>query len=141
MGFRNGAIATVWKVKEVTDGDKFRDIQISTSRKNKKTEKYEADFSGYVRFVGNAIKGTENLTEKSRIVLKSVDVSRRYDKENNKEYVNFTVFEWEEAQSKLAKQESEEKPANEPNAIPEAEEFAGGNATYDSVNEDEPPFM
>lgn len=95
MGFRNNAIATVWKIKESDGESKFRDVQISTSKRNKKTGDYESDFSGYVRFVAKAVAGVENLKEKDRIILKNVDVSRRYDKERGREFINFTVFEWE----------------------------------------------
>lgn len=100
MGFKNGAIATVWKVKEADGESKFRDVQISTSKRNKRTGEYISDFSGYVRFVANAVAGVENLKEKDRIILKNTDVSRKYDKDKNKEFVNFTVFEWEKVEMK-----------------------------------------
>lgn len=144
MGFRNGAIATVWKVKEPSEGDKFRDVQISTSRKNKKTDKYESDFSGYVRFVGKAIEGVDEFKEKDRIVLKNVDVNRRYDKEKEKEYVNFTVFDWEKAENKFQNNGDTKEQApveSKPDDVPEAEEFHGGNAAYDAADDDEPPFV
>lgn len=95
MGFKNGTVATVWKVKDSDGDNRFRDVQISTSKRNKKSGEYESDFSGYVRFVANAVAGVERLKEKDRIILKNVDVSRRHDKKKGKEFVNFTVFEWE----------------------------------------------
>jgi len=94
MGFKNGVVATIWKIKKGNAADKFRDVQISVSRKNKHTNSFQTEFSGYVRFVGNTINGVDELKRKDRIVLKGVDVTRRYDPEEKKEYINFTVYDW-----------------------------------------------
>lgn len=50
MGFRNGAYATIWEVKPVSDTN--TKARISVSRKNKQTGQYETDFSGFVEFIG-----------------------------------------------------------------------------------------
>lgn len=52
MGFRNGAYATIWEVKPVSDTN--TKARISVSRKNKQTGQYETDFSGFVEFIGTA---------------------------------------------------------------------------------------
>lgn len=95
MGFHNNAVATVWKLKDMPQEASYQDVQISTSVKNKQTGSYESDFSGYVRFVGSAVKEVKTLKEKDRIVLKETDVTRRYDKETQKEFFNCTVYAWE----------------------------------------------
>jgi len=142
MGFRNNAIATIWKVKESNGENRFRDVQISTSRKNRKTGEYESDFSGFVRFVGNAMTGVEALKEKDRIVLKNVDVSRKYDKEKKKEFVHFIVFDWEPYSNKTNSQKNQSDQDNQSetmsvNGNPEL------NIAHESEEDDEdgPPFM
>lgn len=94
MGFRNGGYATVWEVNRKSDT--MTSVRISTSRKNKMTDQYEQDFSGFVAFVGadNASKAAQ-LHEKDRIKLGEVDVSTKYDKEKKREYVNYTCFGFE----------------------------------------------
>lgn len=134
MGFKNSAVATIWKIKDSDGENRFRDVQISTSRKNKKTGEFESDFSGYVRFVANAVVGVENLKEKDRIVLKNVDVSRKYDKKKGKEFVNFTVFEWEMAEKKSSNQD-------DLNVVdPTIKESQGENVSQEPEDTDESPF-
>ena len=52
MGFRNGAFAKVWEVTPVSDTS--TKLRISISRKNKQTNEYEQDFSGFVLAIGTA---------------------------------------------------------------------------------------
>jgi hypothetical protein len=134
MGFRNNAIATVWKVKDSDGESRFRDVQISTSRKDKKTGEHKSDFSGYVRFVAKAVVGVESLKEKDRIVLKNVDVGRKYDKDKGKEFVNFTVLEWERVENRYNNQEDQDQ------IIPETLECQGKNIFPEPEDVDEPPF-
>ena len=101
MGFRNNAIATVWKIKEPTS-DKYRDIQITIGRKNKQTGTYDNDFSGYVRFIGDALKRIDGIKVKDRIKLKSVDSARKYDPERKIEFTTYIVFDWDYADKKEA---------------------------------------
>lgn len=123
MGFRNSSYATVWSV-EAGSGN-FTKVRLSVSKKNKDGA-YEQDFSGFCMFIGTARAKAEKLREKDRIVLKEVDVSTTYDKERNKEYVNYKVFDFDFAN---------EVPAagkNAPNAEPAPEE---GN-----VGDEDAPF-
>ena len=52
MGFRTGAYAKVWEVTPISDLS--TKIRISVSRKNKQTQAYEQDFSGFVLCIGSA---------------------------------------------------------------------------------------
>ena len=92
MGFRNNAIATVWKIQKPEDSSKYCDVQVSISRFDKKSNEFVDEFSGFVRFVGTAAAPAAELKERDRIILTGTDVNRRYDKENGKEYINFTCF-------------------------------------------------
>ena len=98
MGFRDGAFATVWEITE--ERNNFAKVRISTRRKDKKTEEYITDFSGFVSFVGNAFKKIDDIRDtlgdhgRCRIKLSACDVSSRYDKAAGREYINFTVFDF-----------------------------------------------
>jgi hypothetical protein len=93
MGFRKDVLATVWSVEPVSDT--ITKARISTSRKNKQTEEYDTDFSGFVGFVGTAAaKKAARLKEKDRIRLGDVEVTNKYDKEKKVTYTNFTVFDF-----------------------------------------------
>lgn len=94
MGFRNGAYATVWETKP--GNGNWTDVRLSISRKNRDGE-YETDFSGFVRFIGDAHTGAAHLGEKSRIKIGECDVTNRYDKEKKVTYTNFAVFSFEDA--------------------------------------------
>ena len=52
MGFRTGAFAKVWEVTPMSDTS--TKLRMSISRKNKKTDEYEQDFSGFVLAIGTA---------------------------------------------------------------------------------------
>ncbi len=95
MGFRAGSFATVWSV-EPGKGN-FTNVRLSISRKNKDTDQYEDEFSGFCMFIGEARAKAEKLKERDRIKLGDVDVTRRYDKEKQKEYYTFKVFSFEAA--------------------------------------------
>lgn len=94
MGFRSGSFCSIWGVEPKGTWTKVR---LSTSRKNRDTGEYEQDFSGFVSFVGNANAKAQQLKERDRIRLGDVDVTTRYDKEKNREYVNYTCFSFEMA--------------------------------------------
>lgn len=99
MGFRQGSFATIWQVDPVKDT--ITKAKITTSRKNKNTGEYETDFSGFVTFLGTAAASkAAKLKEKDRIKLGDVDVTRKWDKEKQKEYINFNVFSFEMADAK-----------------------------------------
>ena len=94
MGFRKDTYCTVWSVESISGT--MTKARISTSYKNKQTDQYEQDFSGFVMFVGTACaKKALALKEKDRIKLGDVDVTNRWDSEAKKEYTNFKVFSFE----------------------------------------------
>lgn len=94
MGFRRDSYATIWSVEPVSDTR--TKARISISRKNKQTGEYEADFSGFVDFVGTAAaKKAACLKEKDRIKLGDVDVTNKYVQEKNTTYTNFKIFSFE----------------------------------------------
>lgn len=94
MGFRKDGYATVWEVKPVSDFNTR--VRLSTVRKNRDTGEYEQDFSGFVRFVGSAnAKSALGLKRKDHIKIGDCDVTTRYDKKTQKEYTNYTVFNFQ----------------------------------------------
>lgn len=95
MGFRTGAYATVWETKE--GNGNWTDVRLSISRKNRETGEYETDFSGFVRFIGDASSRVRNLGDRARIKIGECDVTNRYDKEKGVTYTNFAVFSFEDA--------------------------------------------
>ena len=120
MGFREGAWATIWEITD--ERDNFAKVRMSTSRKDKKTDEYVTDFSGFVSLVGEAFKRLDEIaaeienSERCRIRLGACDVTNRYDKEREREYVNFTLFGFkfpdeDENESDGEKKTSSKKPA------------------------------
>lgn len=82
MGLRAGAYATVWSVEQSKFSDKVMQVQLSVSRKNKQTDEYEQEFSGFVSFIGQAASDAKTyLAKGSRIKLVDVDVTNTYNKE------------------------------------------------------------
>ena len=108
MGLRGGknlqyaTQATFWKVQRVADNGKTCDVQISVSKKNKQTDQYETDFSGFVKFCGeNMVKFAQSLQEKDKIDIDSFELTNKYDKEKKVTYYNVSVFaakkhEWDD---------------------------------------------
>ena len=96
MGFRQGGFMTVWSSEPSKTGGTTR-VRLSSSRKNKKTEEYEQDFSGFCTFIGQAHDMAANLKEKDRIKILECDVGTTYDKDKKVEYVNYKVFKFEMA--------------------------------------------
>lgn len=95
MGFRNGAYATIWEVK--AGKGNYSDVRLSISKKNKQTDQYETDFSGFVRFIGTAHQNAGSLKEKDRVKIGDCEVTNSYDKEKKVTYTNFAVFSFEDA--------------------------------------------
>lgn len=102
--FSVGSYAKLWQIKEIKD--KYSEVRISTSRKNKEG-KYEQDFGGFVRMVGQAHEQINYLTEGDSFKIVRCGVSNTYDKEKKVTYNNFVIFEIE-ADEKEA--EEEENP-------------------------------
>jgi hypothetical protein len=101
MGFRTGAFTKLWSIEPVRDT--ITKARVSISKKNKNTGEYESEFDGFIAFVGTAAASkAAKLKEGDRIKLGDVDVTRKYDKEKQKEYINFNVFSFEMADSKTS---------------------------------------
>lgn len=94
MGFRQGAYACVWETK--AGSGNWTDVRLSISKKNRDGD-YETDFSGFVRFIGDAHKEADCLCEKTRIKIGECEVTNRYDKEKKVTYTNYAVFSFEYA--------------------------------------------
>ena len=94
MGFQTGCYAKVWQVKPSEKGNSTN-VQLSISRKNKSTDTYETDFSGFVSFYGTAHQKAELLKEKDRIKITSCDVANSYNKDKNTTYWYCKVFDFE----------------------------------------------
>lgn len=103
MGFRVGSYATIWSV-EPTRGNSTK-VRLSTSRKNRQTGQYEQDFSGYVFFCGSAGAEALRLHERDRIKLGDVDVTSRFDKEANREYVSYFAYSFEKVDANNPQQQ------------------------------------
>jgi len=102
--FSVGSYAKLWQIKEIKE--KYSEVRISTSRKNKEG-KYEQDFGGFVRMVGQAHEQINYLKEGDSFKIVRCGVSNTYDKEKKVTYNNFVIFELE-ADEKEA--EEEENP-------------------------------
>lgn len=111
MGFRNGAYAKVWDEPSIVS-DSMTKLRVSISRKNKTTGEYETDFSGFIVCIGTACaKKAANLAAGCRIKLGDVDVSTRYDKEKQKEFVSYKVFTFDtDGESESKPSENTEEP-------------------------------
>ena len=96
MGFRQGGYMTVWSSEQSKSGNTTR-VRLSSSRKNKQTDQYEQDFSGFCTFIGKAHDKAKNLQERDRIKILECDVGTNYDKEKKVEYVNYKVYDFEMA--------------------------------------------
>lgn len=105
MGFRQGAFARIWSVN---DEGNYSTANVSISRKNKETEKYDVEFSdGYVRLVGSAHEAAKGLGLPTReefdpqsdkgvsVKISSCDVTNNYDTKTKKLYTNCVIFGFE----------------------------------------------
>lgn len=93
MGFRNDCYAKVWEVKQ--RAEKYTDAKISVSKKNKQTEQYETEFSGVVRFIGDAHKKAFDLIENSKIKVLNCDTTNKYSKEKGTTYWRCIVYDFD----------------------------------------------
>lgn len=131
MGYRVGSFATVWSVEPGPSG-KYTKVRLSISRKNRDTNEYEEEFSGFVMFIGEANAKAGRLKERDRIKLKDVDVTRRYDKEKQKEYYNFKCFSFETEDEFGNNQQQRMDPSQGDNPV--------DGAGFTAVETDELPF-
>lgn len=99
MGFRTGAYAKVWSIRPISDT--MASINISTSKKNKQTDKMEKDFSGFATCIGTAaVKKAMALKEGDVIVIGDCEVAMTYGADNKPKYTNYNVFSFEMAEEK-----------------------------------------
>ena len=106
--FQIDKFCKVWKIypKEKAD-QKYTDVQLSTSKKGKNGS-YETDFNDNVRLIGEAHTKAADLEANDRIKIKSCGVSNFYNREKNKKYYTFCIFDFEfENKTKKEKQEAE----------------------------------
>ena len=100
MGFRTGAYAKIWEVTPMSDTS--TKVRLSVSRKNKQTNEYEQDFSGFVLSIGTAAaKKAACLKEGERI---------KYDKEKKVTYTNFKMFSFEVEGDESSSQTTDPQP-------------------------------
>ena len=118
MGFRTGAYAKVWEIKK--GNGNYTDIRISTSKKNKRTEEYETDFSGYVRLIGTAHQNANTIKEKDTIKIGDCETTNSYDKEKKVTYTNHAIFTFEGVVNDNSAQNSKntETPAVDDEELP-----------------------
>lgn len=96
-GFTNNSYAKVWDIREV-EGKNAYDVRITITRKMKDSDEYRDEFSGFVRFYGEAYKqAVTKLQKGDRIKLLSVGVENTYNKETKETKYYFKVFAWEPA--------------------------------------------
>ena len=90
--FAVGSYAKIWEIKDIKD--KFSDIRISTSKKVSEG-KYEQDFGGFVRLVGQAHAQLQYLSAGDKFKIVRCGVKNKYDKEKKTTYTNYVIFEIE----------------------------------------------
>lgn len=107
MGLRTGAFATIWSVENKGN---FSNVRVSTSKKNKTTGAYEQDFSGYLRFIGEAHRNVASLKEKDRIKIGEFEVTTNYDAAKKITYTNYAVFTFENQNGDTAAPAAKKQP-------------------------------
>ena len=83
---------TVW---DVVVEDKYVKANLSTSKKDPRTESGYSHMSWHTRFVGEAAEKAKELTDKDRIIINSAKIENNYDKEAGKLYLTLVVFDFE----------------------------------------------
>jgi len=91
MGFRANTFAKIWKIQPLSDTS--TKLQISISRKDKRTDEYVKEFSDFVVCVGSACASkAAKLHEGDTIKLGDVDVTSKWNAEQRRNYIDFKVF-------------------------------------------------
>lgn len=136
MGFRPNSWATCWGVE--CKSDTLTVGRISTSRKNKQSNEYEQDFSGFVSFIGTATaKKAANLKEKDRIKLGEVEVTTKYDEANKKSYTNFRCYDFK-TQAELESADKSKDAAQ--SEIEDKSENPLGDLPIEETQNNNPPW-
>jgi hypothetical protein len=106
IGFRLNSYAKIWEIEPVSDT--ITKLRISISRKNKHTDEYEQDFSGYVACFGTAAASSAARLKKGDVIkLGECDVSTKYDAEKKVTYTNYKLFDFEKVTSNTSKANSD----------------------------------
>lgn len=129
MGFRTGAYAKVWTVEDKGNVTK---VKLSTSKKNKQTDQYETDFSGFVNFVGTAHKDASSLKDGDRIKIGDCDVTSSYNAEKKITYTNYAIFSYEttDGSSTSKTEKPEAKPKKTKEVEPEEDDYSGDGLPF-----------
>lgn len=115
MGFSKGKWLKVWEVTKREEH--YTEARVSSSKKNKDGE-YETDFSGFVRFVGDAHKAAKDLKDGDRIRVQACDTTNSYDKAKDKTYWNCTIFKFDNGEGNAEENDNTQSSISEP-AAPE----------------------
>ena len=112
MGFREGSFGKIWSVENKGN---YSVAEMSTSKKNKQTDKYETDWSNkFVRLIGTAAKQVEGKEiPKGGLSVKigQCEVTNNYDKEKKITYTNYAIFNFhEEEENGKSNSKSNAKP-------------------------------
>ena len=86
MGFRTGAYAKIWELKDQKFG---KQAQISISKKKKDSDEYVQEFSGWVN-LSQAV--ADQVQTGDRIRIGDCDVKNSYNKEKQQTYTNFYIY-------------------------------------------------
>jgi hypothetical protein len=108
--FQNNKYAKIWKIypKEKAD-QRYTDVQLSTSKKEKGKKEYTTDFSDNARLIGDAHTKAANLEANDRIKIIECGVSNFWSKEKNRKFYTFCIFDFEfDSKQKQEKQQAEE---------------------------------
>ena len=135
MGFRQNGYMTVWSTEPSSTGTTTK-VRLSSSRKNKQTDQYEQDFSGFCTFIGQAHQDAAHLKPKDRIKILECDVGTFYDKEKKREYVNYKVFSFTMADGSQPAQKTSHTPEKDQRRPATLEE----DLPEDDFNEEDCPF-
>lgn len=99
MGLRQGAFAKVWKME---NKGKYTVAEMSTSKKNKETGKYDTDWSSkFVKLIGTAHNQAQQLKEGDSVKIDAFEVTSNYDKEKKIMYTNFAIFSFSDLDSNV----------------------------------------
>ena len=98
------SVGSYMSIFQINDNGRYALCNCASSRKNRETNAYETDFSGYVKFVKDAYDVVKQYARESnghevlaRVKITSCAVGDgKYDKEKKTKYYNFTVFQCED---------------------------------------------
>lgn len=106
--FSVGSYAKIWEIKEIKD--KYSEIRISTSKKDKDSGEYSQDFGGKVRLVGQAHEQMKYMSEGDKFKILRCGVTNKWDEEKKRMYVNYVIFEVEFEDPAESPKASDENP-------------------------------